>query len=156
MNRPIHLLRSNQASSTHTAPSPSKIHTFNSKTPVNCPTTNKITGITKNTVLCWDSSTLCAFAEPRTISVSAIKEIAGETIRSLCGITCHLISRCQQWLGRADFQFISIQKIQHLCRLSESQQAVSFHLESFLTKAWIIGSIFYTQKKLLCLFQNLF
>lgn len=33
----------------------------------------------RKTADCWDSSTLCALADPRTIRVTAIKEIAGES-----------------------------------------------------------------------------
>lgn len=35
--------------------------------------------MTKNTLRCWDSSTVLAFADPRTITVIAIRESAGDT-----------------------------------------------------------------------------
>ena len=37
----------------------------------------------KNTAPCWDSSILCAFAEPFTIKVTAISAMAGERSASI-------------------------------------------------------------------------
>ena len=51
-------LRSRIAASAQTAASPSRIQGLSSITPVNCPTIRSTTGITRNTALCWDSSTL--------------------------------------------------------------------------------------------------
>ena len=79
VNRPIDFCKRNQASIAQTAPSPRRIQTFIKRTPVNCPAISRISGMIRKTAACWDSSTLCALAEPRTIRVTAISDIAGES-----------------------------------------------------------------------------
>ena len=70
-------MRSTHASNVQTRPNANRIQALTSSKPVDCPTTSRITGITRNTALCWDSSTLCAFADLRTIRVTAIREMDG-------------------------------------------------------------------------------
>lgn len=70
-------MRSIHASNVQTRPNANRIQALTSSKPVDCPTTSRITGITRNTALCWDSSTLCAFADLRTIRVTAIREMDG-------------------------------------------------------------------------------
>ena len=70
--------KSSQASRAHRIPMPVRIQMPASKRPVNCPAIRKMTGRIKKTAVCWDSSTLFAFAELFTIIVTAIRETDGE------------------------------------------------------------------------------
>ena len=79
VNRPIDFCKRIQASIAQAAPSPRRIQTFINRTPVNCPAISRISGMIRKTAACWDSSTLCALADPRTIRVTAMSEIAGDS-----------------------------------------------------------------------------
>lgn len=60
-------------------PSPKRNQKLISIIPVNWPTARRMIGKIRKMLRYWDSSMAFAFAEPRTIIIIAIKEIAGET-----------------------------------------------------------------------------
>ena len=73
----------NQAEIPHTSASIRSSHPFTSRTPENCPAMRSIRGRMRNAAFCCDSSMVCAFAEPFTMRVMAIRETAGESRNSM-------------------------------------------------------------------------